>query len=151
MPEPNYPPVGFYFSISIAGDAANEQNAFKEVSGLNTSFSVEEVTEGGENQFAHRLPKLVKFENLVLKRGIIKADGNLAKWCMNVMQAGLAEPIEPKNVVLTLLNENGNPTMTWQFFNAWPVKWSVSDIEPSEDSLTVETLELSFSYFDQTK
>ena len=151
MPEPNYPPVGFYFSVSITGEATTEENAFMEVSGLNASFSVEEVTEGGENRFKYRLPKTAKFENLVLKRGLIKANGDFANWINNVMQLGQASALETKTMVLILLNNDGLPVMSWQFYNAWPVKWSVSDIEPSEDSRTVETLELSYNYFERTK
>lgn len=150
-----YPPVGFYFSVDLFESAASHPerigigNSFKEVSGLNIEFETEVVAEGVENRFVHRLPKKAKYPNLVLKRGLMAADGALFKWCLNVMQLGLANPIEPKIVLVTLLDADDSPAMSWQFFNAWPVKVQFSDLESDESNRAVEVLEFQYQYFEQ--
>lgn len=151
MPEPDYPPVGFYFRVDLTGvnpSSSEIQSSFQEVGGLSSEFEIESVTEGGENRFAHRLPGKAKYPNLVLKRGLLKENGRFAKWCLNTMQLGQADPIEPKNVAVSLLNEKGVPSMSWLFYNAWPVKMQLSDLITSEDMLAVETIELSYQYFE---
>ena len=36
---------------------------------------------------------------------------------------------------------------TFSFINAWPVKWSISDLKATENAILIETLELSYDYF----
>jgi len=48
---------------------------------------------------------------------------------------------------VSLLNEQHQPIKTWQIHRAWPKKWSVSDFNAKENSVVVETLELSYSHF----
>jgi phage tail-like protein len=43
------------------------------------------------------------------------------------------------------------PLMTWNVVNAWPKKWSVSDFNAEQSSITVESLELNYSYFNLLK
>jgi phage tail-like protein len=50
-------------------------------------------------------------------------------------------------VQVSLLNEQHQPLKTWKIVNAWPKKWTVSDFNAQENSLVVETLELSYSYY----
>jgi phage tail-like protein len=45
---------------------------FQEVSGISTEMLLNELREGGENRFGHRLSKQTKHPNLVFKRGIVK-------------------------------------------------------------------------------
>lgn len=58
-----YPTVGFYFQVTIE----NETYSFKEVSGISSEVSTEEITEGGENRFKYKVPTHVKYSNLELK------------------------------------------------------------------------------------
>ncbi len=55
--------------------------------------------------------------------------------------------IKTAHIVVTLLNENHQPLRTWNVYNAWPKKWSVSDLNAGENSLVVETLDFSYSFF----
>ncbi|MDC7996479.1 phage tail protein [Gilvibacter sediminis] len=148
MPESNETPVGNYFSVRISGDAANEQNLFKEISGLYSELSFEEISEAGENGLVRRVPTNVKYSNLVVKRGLIKADGSLAKWCLNTMQLGLDGPTEPKPLTVNLLDEGGKPLITWQFIDAWPVKWSTGQMNANDKEIFVERIEFFYTYFE---
>ena len=139
-------PVGFYFSLSFMG----ENLGFQEVSGISKEFGVEEVQSGGENRFKYRLPTLTTSKNLVLKRAIVPANSKLIKWCQNSLDQGLLEPIKTEDVSVNLLNSDGETLIQWNFHNAYPVKYSVSDLHSQKNELAMETLELAYTYFDTT-
>ena len=151
-----YPPVGFHFRVEfgfLSGETKDVR--FQEVTGLAAEVSTEEVTEGGENRFTHRLPTRAKYANLVLKRGLL-TDSKLVSWITNAIENIEANPAKPEEspttVNVTLLNEEHQPLAdTYSFVNAWPVKWSVSDFKAMDNSIVIETLEMSYQYFTKTK
>lgn len=143
-----YPPVGFYFSLKIAGTSNDQLASFKEVTGISMEMETTEVVEGGENRFAHRVPSKSKYSNLVLKRGLIMRNSPIAQWCQDTLSSGLEQVIKPKNIVVSLLDESGKPLMNWAFHNAYPVKWEISDLKSSDNALVIETLEFTYSYFE---
>lgn len=151
-----YPPVGFHFRVEFAFLASGSNDfRFQEVGGLGAEISTEEVTEGGENRFVHRLPTRAKYSNLVLKRGLL-TDSRLFNWISNAVENIEANPgvadEEPTTVNVTLLNEKHEPLVdTYSFVRAWPVKWSVSDFKAMDNSIVIETLELSYQYFTRIK
>jgi phage tail-like protein len=117
---------------------------FQEVSGLSAELGTEEVVEGGENRFSHRLPTRAKYANLTLKRGLLTESG-LIDWCRDAIENF---DFTPATVNVTLLNEQHEPVAdTLSFIRAWPVKWSVSDFKAQDNALVIETLELSYNYF----
>ncbi|KRD10398.1 phage tail protein [Flavobacterium sp. Root901] len=138
----NYP-VSFYFTLSFSGVDA----AFKEVSGISKELSTEEIVSGGENRFKYRLPTVSNSPNLVLKRAIVPVGSALVNWCANCIDQGLANPIQPHNVILRLLNANGVVCMQWTFNNAYPVKYAVSDLNSQESNIAIESIELAYTYF----
>lgn len=134
-------PVSFYFQVKIA----NEEYAFKEVSGLQTELEVESLFEGGVNDFEYKLPKQVKHGNLVLKRSLIPQDCNLIRWVRKVLEGDLSQPIRPLEIVISLLGSDGNPMYTWTCRRAYPVKWSVENLDSEKNSVMIETLELVYT------
>ena len=137
-------PVSFYFTLSFPGVDA----AFKEVSGISKELSVEEVVCGGENRFKYRLPTISTGQNLVLKRAIVPLGSLLIYWCSSCIDQGLSSPIQPHNVILSLLDANGIVCMLWTFHNAYPVKYAVSDLNSQESGIVIESIELAYTYFD---
>lgn len=139
-----YPPVGFYFQVTIE----NETYSFKEVSGISSEVSTEEITEGGENRFKYKVPTHVKYSNLELKRGIIPNNSKLKSWVTETLEVGLSSNIIPKTVVVSLLNEKGTIVMSWTFVNAWPVSWNTSSLNNMTNEILIESLSLSYNYFE---
>jgi len=138
-----YPPAGFYFDVFVEGITGMNEGSFQEVSGLNVKLGTEEVTEGGENRFVHRLPTPPKYENLVLKRGMLKGS-SLINWVRTSVDRF---KFVPKMVVVKLLDATGKPLVSWSFSNAYPIGLRISEFKSQENALVVETLELSFDYF----
>jgi|SRR6185436_1257 phage tail-like protein len=138
-----YPPVGFHFRVEFVNIGNDNDIRFQSVGGLNVEYDVESFKEGGENRFEHKLPVRTKYPDLALKRGML-TDSKVIKWCLDAFQNRVFQPAE---VNVTLLNEKHQPLKTWQIHRAWPKKWSVSDFNAQENSVVVETLELSYSHF----
>lgn len=139
-----YPPAGFHFKVQIAGSPSDDDAAFTEVSGLDTEIDVEEIKEGGENTFIHRLPGRIKYGNLVLKRGILVKNSLFALWCESVLQPMWSGSIVCHDLNVFLLDETGSPLLTWNCAKAWPVKWSVGTFNSTQNDVAVETLEFAY-------
>jgi phage tail-like protein len=137
-----YPPLGFHFKVEFIGISKDEYQ-FQSVSGLTVSLDTEDVAEGGENRFKHKLPVRASYSNLVLKRGLL-VDSKLVKWCRDAIENFNIVPVD---IVVKLLNEEHEPLVTWNVVNAWPVKWEVSGFDAEESKLVIETIELVYNYF----
>jgi len=140
-----YPPVAFHFKVEVIGLAPPMENdvRFSEVSGLTMEMATEEVPEGGENRFVQKYPTRAKYPELVLKRGLLKGSG-VRKW----IEACIAnQDITPHGIDVKLLNEEHQPLITWHLANAYPTKWSVSDLSATANAVVVESLQLFYQYF----
>jgi len=123
--------------------------AFTEVSGLSVQIDVEELAEGGQNQFTHKLPGRMKWPNLVLKRGITNTD-NLFEWFQQSSGdgfAGAGNQIHRHRGAITLMDAAGKAVRTWEFTEAYPVKWSGPKLAASSRDLAVEELEVAHCGF----
>lgn len=141
-----WPVPKFYFSVQLGSQ--DNTVSFQEVSGISMEMDTEEITEGGNNSFKHRIPTSVKHSNLILKRGMVPNNSELAAWCMDALSGNLTNQIEPKTIIISLLNENGLPVMVWKFVNAWPVKWAVADLNSMNNEMLIESLEFAYGYFE---
>jgi len=136
-----YPPMSYHFRVEFNNIKGEFQ--FQSVSGLNIELETEEIAEGGENRFKHKLPVRTKFPNLVLKRGIL-VNSDLIKWCREAVEDF---NITPTDLTISLLNDEHKPLMTWNVVHAWPVKWAVGDLNAEESKIAIETIELVYNYF----
>ncbi|WPV02865.1 phage tail protein [Mucilaginibacter sp. cycad4] len=140
-----YPPLGFHFKVVFTGIGDEEiDSRFQNVSGLSMEMETESKKEGGENRFEHALPVRAKFPALVLKRGLITESKLLMNWCNNVFNNFI---IEPKDLTVSLLNEEHDPLLTWNVVQAWPKKWSLSDLNAEQNSIAIESFELQYQYY----
>lgn len=137
--------TSFSFHASFMGkDLFIMDSGWQEISGLSAELSMEEIQEGGENQFSWRLPKPAKYRNLVLKRAVRVIDDDLLKWAKEAIQNF---NFSPCNVVISVLDEKHNPVRTWNFVDAYPVKLETSGLNALKNELEIETLELAYKYF----
>ncbi|MEO1513379.1 MAG: phage tail protein [Bacteroidota bacterium] len=139
-----YPPVSFYFKVNFTGGGISAETSFKEVSGLTVDIEVDEVVEGGNLQFRHRLPKTPKYPDLVLKRGLV-TDSSLRTWMEKAINEFTFTPIV---LTVQLLNEQGSPTMSWTVHNARPLKWEISRFDSQSNELALESITLAYDYFE---
>lgn len=139
-----YPPVGFYFRVTFTGVSDQDLDTrFQSVSGLSVDMQTESIKEGGENRFEHVLPIRSSYQNLTLKRGLM-VSSKIIDWCRDALENLI---VEPADILVELLNSEGNALQSWNVVHAWPKKWSVSDFNAESNTVVIETLELNYNYF----
>lgn len=139
-----YPPPAFHFGVEFDLDGIGDQDfRFHDVSGLSMELDEETHSEGGENRFVHKLPVRGRYETLTLKRGLL-TDSVVRDWCRAAIQE---LDIEPVTVWVTILNEAHEPLQTYTVVNAWPRKWSISELNAESNTVVVESLDLAYQYF----
>jgi phage tail-like protein len=45
------------------------------------------------------------------------------------------------------MDANGDPIKSWNFFDAYPVKWSLSDFNAMKNEVVVESISIKYSSF----
>lgn len=138
-----YPPWGFFYKVEFGVSKDRNDVRFQTASGLSVEYDMEEYKEGGENRFTHKLPVRTKYADLVLKRGMV-TDSSVIKWCLDAFRERV---FLPTDVNVILMNEKAEPLRTWKVAHAIPKKWLVSDLNANENSLVIETIELTYRYF----
>jgi phage tail-like protein len=79
----------------------------------------------------------------VLKRGLLKGSG-IRKWIQECISD---QNITVHNVDVKLLNQDHEPLLTWHLANAYPTKWSPSDLNATANAVVIESLQLFYQYF----
>lgn len=131
----NDPYGQFNFLIEIDGVT---RAGFSEVSGLTTDTNVIEYREGDEVTTVRKLPGLMKYSNIVCKRGFT-ADANLWKWRKQVIDG----TTQRTTGTITLLDEARKPALRWNFTAGWPVKWEGPALNGKTSEVAIETLEIA--------
>jgi phage tail-like protein len=132
----NDPYGQFNFLIEVDGVV---QGGFSEVSGLTTDSNIIEYREGNEQQGTTRkLPGLIKYNNIVLKRGWTK-DKSLWEWRKKVIDG----KTERTSGSIILLDEARNEALRWDFREGWPSKWEGPALNGKTSEVAVETLEIA--------
>lgn len=139
-----YPTPAFYFKVVFVGSPGADQS-FQEIRGIGAELDTEEVVEGGEMRFAHRLPKNIKHPLLELKRAIPPTSSPLVAWCQSVLESDFTTRIAPKQISVYLLDPDGKPLRGWSFANAYPVKWEIGDFNSTKNEVALETISLSYT------
>jgi len=111
---------------------------FTQVTGFSAQLDVLEYPEGGINDYVHRLPTRIKQGNITLKRGVT-GEPALMEWFIETVVK--ANPQDLSVAMYDSLGELMKPT--WSFRNAYPVKWSSSDLNAGGSEFLTETLEIA--------
>ena len=111
---------------------------FSECTGLTLETELKDYAEGGLNTHLHKFPGRTKQTNITLKRGIV--DRSLWDWFYDLSQG----QVRFRNGTITVLDPSGSDTMMeWEFTRAFPVKWTGPDLNASQNSVAVESVELA--------
>ena len=141
------PLVGFHFAVEIQGVV---KGYLTECSGLGSEHQVIEhnvVTENGQ-EVVIKVPGRLKWENIVLKRGITS---NMDIWDWRKMvEDGRVEEARHDGSV-TMFDSKLNPVARWEFKRGWPVK--VTGPQPKADSneIGIEELTIAHEYITRVK
>lgn len=130
------PYMSFKFRVEIDGIFVA---GFSEVTGLAFETETETVEEGGVNDFVHILPKRTKRQNIILKHGITDNDV-LWNWYQDVVNG----KFKRKNgcIVLQYVDKNEEEKRRWEFYRAYPVKWTGPELRAESSTVAFESIEL---------
>ena len=124
----------FRFMVELDGLIVG---GFHEVSGLQAETQLMEYVEGGVNDYVHQFPKQMKYPRIVLKRGMTSSS-ELWDW----YDAVIAGKVLRKNGAVILQNQAGTELCRWNFFDAYPVKWSGPDLNATSSEIAIESIEM---------
>lgn len=132
----DYPLPKFHFQVEWGGTKLG----FSEASGLDVESEVIEYRDGVMPEYSKvKMPGMQKYSNITLKRGTFQGDNEFYDWWNTVK----LNTIERRDIVISLLNENHEPVVTWKIKNAWPVKVTSTDLKADGSEVAIETLELA--------
>jgi len=134
-----WPMAKFRFTVDFDDDLKNV--SFQEVSGMDVENQIIEYRKSNSPLFsAEKMPGIVKYGNVTMKRGVFVNDNTFWNWrnqiAMNI--------IKRSTVNIRLLDESGNTTMEWQLNNAWPTKITSTDLKSEGNEVAVESLEIAY-------
>ncbi len=134
---PHQPDPYFSYNFLVEWDGIIHAG-FRECSGLDSSQDAAEYREGTDPLTVRKLPTLVKYSNITLKRGATNND-ELWKWRAKVASGA----IERRNLSIVLMDDTGVEKARWDLLNCWPTKWSGPDFNATSADVAIETLEIA--------
>jgi phage tail-like protein len=131
-----WPLPKFYFQVKWDSAVLS----FEEVSGLDVEAQPIEYRHGDSPVFsAIKMPGLKKYGNVTMKKGVFKSDNKFWDWFNQIKM----NTVKRVPVTISLLDEEGNPTMVWTLTNAWPTKITGTDLKAEGNEVAVETIEVA--------
>ena len=80
--------------------------------------------------------------DLVLKRALLP-DSGVYRWARAAFDDFRFQPL---NLVVSLLNAQHQPLLSWHVAHALPRKWEVGAFNAEQNAVALETLTLSYRY-----
>jgi len=132
----DYPLPVFHFQVEWGGT----NMGFSEVSGLSTETTPIEYRSGLSPEFSvTKMPGLVKYGDITLKRGVVKKDNEFYVWLSSTK---MNKPTR-RDLTISLLDEEHAPVMTWKVKNAFPIKIESPGLKSDGNEVAIETLVLA--------
>lgn len=130
-----YPLVKFHFQVEWGGTRIG----FTEVSGLDVETEPVEYREGSSPEYSKiKMPGMQKYSNITLKRGTFRSDNEFYDWWNTVN----LNTIERRDIIISLMNEEHEPVVTWKIKNAWPTKIQSTDLKADGNEVAIESMEI---------
>lgn len=129
----DWPIPKFRFEVKWDSDVMS----FQEISGLDIEAQPIEYRHGDSPSFSTiKMPGLKKFSDVTMKKGVLKSDNKFWDWFNEIKM----NTIKRIPVTISLLDEEGSPTMVWTLTNAFPLKISGTDLKSTGNEVAVETI-----------
>jgi phage tail-like protein len=131
-------------TIALSTAGLRTMAAFSEVSGLEMSMEVEERQVGGINDTLLKFPGRVKWNNLVMKRGLLAKRDPLDKsdlwtWYESYLNGTGVR----KDGIIVLLDEQRKPKITWSFRRGLPLRWTGPSLNAHQSQVAIESIEIA--------
>ena len=137
----------FKFIVEIDGVASA---GFQKCSELSVEVANVQYYEGG-SLIPNKSPGRLTFADVTLERGAT-SDKDLFDWLTQVADAaanaGLNEPEFKRNLDIVQQDRDGSTLRRWSLTGAWPVKFVAGDWDNEADENVIETVTLTYDFFE---
>lgn len=147
MSDDQDPLLGFRFQVDFGAGAS--EMGFMKVSGLQVDIDEYAWEEISDTVTAFKLPGIVKFSDLSLERGAIRAVSPVWRWFREVEEAlKTGRPTSMRRTLTIRLQEKGmsDPeayALEWQVFAAFPKTIKYGELDATSSAVFIESLTLA--------
>lgn len=142
-----HPFTAFNFRVEITPEGANSplaEAAFAECDGLEATFEIKTIREGGDNARAIRVPGIVNYSNLTLKRGMTE-NFDLWTWAQN----SILNPMLRANAEVVLFAADRTTIRArYLLHRCLPVKFKAPSFNAKDGAVAIEEFQLAYEKFD---
>lgn len=137
--ESTWPLPKFYFQVNLDGELIS----FQEATGLDPDAqSIEYRHSNSSASSTIKMPGIKKFGNVTLKKGIVLANGKFMGWLKQAKSAWKSPARD--TITIKLMDQDGDPTMTWTLANAWPTRITSTDLKSDGNDVALEALDIAY-------
>ena len=133
----NWPIAKFYFVVDWG---ITKNISFQEASGLDTENQNVEISASNRLDFSLVGRPENNYATATLNKGIMPKNSDFWDWYKRIT---IANP-KPEDVVVKLMDEQGNATMSWTFANATPVKESFIITDNGNNEIAIERVVIKY-------
>lgn len=135
---------GLSLCFKVTLDDQTDLGSWTKCEGLSVEYDVQEVKEGGNNEYVHRLPGRSKYPNLKLTRPIDKDTKKVADWL-----ASVASDPKRSTAEIAILDGGGETIASWRLQGIYPIRWSGPTLDTGSNTVALEVLELVHNGFER--
>lgn len=132
----------FRFDVQVEGIS---YAMFSEIKLPTLSMDPIKITEGGQNQFIHKLPNRVDVGTVTLKHGFTQ-QRHMLEWYLQVLKGDITAAT--RIVVISLYTTDRSLIMTMILSGAYPIKWTGPSLQTDGNSVALDEVELAFHGLD---
>jgi phage tail-like protein len=134
-----YGNFNFLLEISgITGDSKTIVGGFKTLSGMDSETEVVEFKQGND-KVVRKKPGRTTYANITLERGFTATD-DLWQWRKNI-EDGLID--RRSGSIIILDNDGETEVARYNFYEGWPCKWYVPDMDADQSGMAIEKIEIA--------
>jgi len=119
---------------------------FKTVSGMDSETEVIEFKQGND-MVVRKKPGRTTYANIVLERGYTATD-DLWTWRNNI-EKGIID--RRSGSIIVLDQDLTTEVARYNFYEAWPAKWYVPDMDSDSSAMAIEKIELAIEKVERAK
>jgi phage tail-like protein len=131
----------YHFLLEIQGVINDNKiivGGFKSVSGMDSETEVIEFKQGND-LVVRKKPGRTTYANIVLERGYTATD-DLWQWRKNIEDG----KIDRRSGSVIVLDQDGTTEVArYNFYEGWPAKWYVPEMDSDSSSMAVEKIEIA--------
>jgi phage tail-like protein len=131
----------YHFLLEIQGVINDNKvivGGFKSVSGMDSETEIIEFKQGND-LVVRKKPGRTTYNNVVLERGFTATD-DLFQWRKNIEDG----KIDRRAGSIIILDQDGQSEVArYNFYEGWPCKWNVPDMDSDSSSMAIEKIEIA--------